>query len=157
MLQANEDEMQARHSHLQSVLQVGEDLVKEDNLGADKIQHRINEINGQWDNLLDLAALRKQRLNQAVDFYQFFADADDIDTWMLDTLRLVSSEDVGRDEASVQSLLKKHKDVTDELQNYSSVIQALHEQAGGLSEQVGTNCTLLMNFIYQYLTFSAVV
>lgn len=28
---------------------------------------------------------------------------------MLDALRLVSSEDVGRDEANVQSLLKKHK------------------------------------------------
>ena len=40
---------------------------------------------------------------------QFFADADDVDTWMLDTLRLVSSEDVGRDEPSVESLLKKHK------------------------------------------------
>ena len=40
---------------------------------------------------------------------QFFADADDVDTWMLDTLRLVSSEDVGQDEASVQSLIKKHK------------------------------------------------
>ena len=68
---------------------------------------------------------------------QFFTDADDVDTWMLDTLRLVSSEDVGRDEASVQSLLKKHKDVTDELQNYSSVITALHEQAQSLGEQVG--------------------
>ena len=43
------------------------------------------------------------------NLWQFFADADDVDTWMLDTLRLVSSEDVGRDEASVQSLLKKHK------------------------------------------------
>lgn len=41
--------------------------------------------------------------------FQFFADADDVDTWMLDTLRLVSSEDVGKDEASVQSLIKKHK------------------------------------------------
>lgn len=28
---------------------------------------------------------------------------------MLDTLRLVSSEDVGHDEASAQSLVKKHK------------------------------------------------
>ena len=40
---------------------------------------------------------------------QFFADADDVDTWMLDTLRLVSSEDVGHDQASVESLLKKHQ------------------------------------------------
>lgn len=55
---------------------------------------------------------------------------------MHDTLRLVSSDDVGRDEASVQSLLKKHKDVTDELKNYQSVIEALHEQAANLGEQV---------------------
>ena len=48
-------------------------------------------------------------LNPLVCFLQFFADADDVDTWMLDTLRLVSSEDVGQDEASVQSLIKKHK------------------------------------------------
>ena len=53
--------------------------------------------------------MRKQRLNEAVDFYQFFADADDVDHWMVDTLRLVSSDDVGRDEANAQSLLKKHK------------------------------------------------
>ena len=62
--------MQARHSHLQSVMQVGEDLIKAGNLGADKIQQRINEINGQWDNLIDLAAYRKKRLLEAVDFYQ---------------------------------------------------------------------------------------
>lgn len=53
---------------------------------------------------------------------------------MLDTLRLVSSEDVGRDEANVQSLLKKHKDATDELKNYSSVIDALHAQADALGD-----------------------
>jgi len=34
---------------------------------------------------------------------QFFSDTDDVDTSMLDMLRLVSSEDVGHDEASVQS------------------------------------------------------
>jgi spectrin beta len=54
---------------------------------------------------------------------------------MLDTLRLVSSEDVGRDEANVQSLLKKHKDATEELKNYGSTIEALHSQAEGLGER----------------------
>ena len=73
------------------------------------ITGRLSEIDNQWQNLVDLADLRKQRLNEAVDFYQFFADADDIDHWMVDTLRLVSSDDVGRDEANAQSLLKKHK------------------------------------------------
>jgi spectrin beta len=66
---------------------------------------------------------------------QFFTDADDVDTWMLDMLRLVSSEDVGRDESNVQSLLKKHDDVTEELKNYGSTIDALHQQAQQLGEQ----------------------
>lgn len=73
------------------------------------IAGRLEEIDNQWQNLVDLASLRKQRLKEAVDFYQFFADADDVDHWMVDTLRIVSSDDVGRDEANTQSLLKKHK------------------------------------------------
>lgn len=40
----------------------------------------------------------------------------------------MSSEDTGVDEAQVQSLLKKHKDVTDELKNYANVIQQLKQQ-----------------------------
>ncbi|XP_050407107.1 spectrin beta chain isoform X3 [Patella vulgata] len=132
---AIEDEMTARHSHLKSVTQVGDDLIEAGNFGADKIQQNIDEINQQWESLIDLAAYRKKRLLEAVDFYQFFADADDVDTWMLDTLRMVSSEDVGKDEASVQSLLKKHKEVTEELKNYQTSIEALHEQAAGLGEQ----------------------
>ena len=39
---------------------------------------------------------------EAVDFHQFLTDADDVDTWMLDILRLVSSDDTGKDEANVQ-------------------------------------------------------
>ena len=70
---------------------------------------RLGEIDDQWNNLVDLASLRKQRLNEAVDFYQFVDDANDFDHWMGDTLRLVSSGDVDRDEASAQSLLKKHR------------------------------------------------
>ena len=65
-----EDEMTARHTHLQSVLQVGNDLISAGNFGADKIQERIDEINEQWESLIDLAAFRKKRLNEAVDFYQ---------------------------------------------------------------------------------------
>ncbi|XP_076464437.1 spectrin beta chain-like isoform X2 [Babylonia areolata] len=132
---AMEDEMQARHSHLQSVIQASQDLIQAGNFGAEKIQERIDEINQQWESLIDLATYRKKRLNEAVDFYQFFADADDVDAWLLDTLRIVSSKDVGKDEASVQSLLKKHKEVTEELKNYQTAIEALHEQAASLGEQ----------------------
>ena len=70
LFQAMEDEMQARHSHLQSVIQASQDLIEAGNFGAEKIQERIDEINQQWESLIDLATYRKKRLNEAVDFYQ---------------------------------------------------------------------------------------
>jgi len=132
---AMEDEMTARHSHLQEVQSSSNKLIEDGNLGADQIETRNNEISSQWESLIDLATYRKKRLNESVDFFQFFADADDVDTWLMDTLRIVSSEDVGKDEAGVQSLIKKHKEVTEDLKNYQTVIEALHEQAANLGEQ----------------------
>ncbi|XP_046664582.1 LOW QUALITY PROTEIN: spectrin beta chain-like [Homalodisca vitripennis] len=132
---ALENEIGSHEPQLMSVVAVGDQLVKQQHFGAERIQERLQDTLGNWNHLLDLAALRRKRLEEAVDFHQFFADADDVDIWMLDTLRLVSSEDVGRDEANVQSLLKKHKDATEELKNYASTIEALHTQAGQLGEQ----------------------
>ncbi len=131
---ALEDELAAHEQQLMSVIRVGDDLINAGHFGAENIQQRIQEILTVWDNLKELQSLRTMRLTEAIDFHQFFADADDVDAWMLDTLRLVSSEDVGIDEANAQSLLKKHNESTEELKSYSSVIDALKEQALALGE-----------------------
>ena len=52
------------------MLQVGHDLIKADNFGSEKIQNRIDNIEEQWKNLLELANFRRRRLMEAVDFYQ---------------------------------------------------------------------------------------
>lgn len=130
---ALESEIHAHDPQLMSVVSVGDDLVRQGHFGADRIKERLKETLAAWNHLLDLTAYRRKRLEDAVEYFQLFADADDIDNWMLDALRLVSSEDVGRDEANVQSLLKKHKDVADELKNYSETIDQLHGQAQKLT------------------------
>ena len=55
------------------MLQVGHDLIKADNFGSEKIQNRIDNIEEQWRNLLELANFRRRRLMEAVDFYQVSA------------------------------------------------------------------------------------
>ncbi|XP_039294197.1 spectrin beta chain isoform X2 [Nilaparvata lugens] len=132
---ALESEIASHKPQLMAVVAVGEELVRQQHFGADRIEERLQDTLAMWGHLQDTAAYRRKRLEEAVDFHQFFADADDVDIWMLDTLRLVSSEDVGRDEANVQSLLKKHKDATDEVKNYAATIEALHQQASELGEQ----------------------
>ncbi|KAM8851984.1 spectrin beta chain, non-erythrocytic 1 isoform 1-T1 [Synchiropus picturatus] len=126
---AFEDEMSGRAGHLQQTVKQGEELVANKHFGADKIKERIQDIQDQWAALERLAALRKARLQEACNQHQFQADADDMDTWMLDVLRIVSSVDVGHDEFSTQALVKKHKDVAEEIGSYRPVIEALHDQA----------------------------
>ena len=53
----------------------------------------------------------------------------------LDILKLVSSDDIGKDESNVQTLLKKQKEVIDDLRNYQPTIGSLHEQASALGEK----------------------
>uniref|UniRef100_A0AAQ4RQJ9 Spectrin beta chain n=1 Tax=Gasterosteus aculeatus aculeatus TaxID=481459 RepID=A0AAQ4RQJ9_GASAC len=129
---AFEDEMSGRAAHLQQTIKQGEELVANNHFGADKIKERILDIQEQWAALERLSAVRKARLQEACNQHQFQADADDIDTWMLDVLRIVSSVDVGHDEFSTQALVKKHKDVAEEIGSYRPVIEALHEQSGTL-------------------------
>ncbi|OQV17845.1 Spectrin beta chain [Hypsibius exemplaris] len=130
-----EDDLNARKAHLLDVIKSGEDLVSDGHFGAEQIQARISDVNDRWEHLMELSAYRKKRLLEAVDYHQFFTDADDTDTWMLDTLRLVSSDDIGRDEGHVQSLLKKHQDVLESLQRYEPTIRGLQEQASNLGDQ----------------------
>ena len=103
----------------------GEELIEQGHFGSGKIQERIAEITERWGELVALMDARKKRLTDGVDFHQFFTDADDVDTWMLDILRLVSSDDIGQDEGNVQTLLKKHKDVTDEVKNYQEPVYSI--------------------------------
>lgn len=129
---AFQDEMSGRYGPLQQTIREGEVLVAEGHFGANEIGDRIKDIQGQWEGLRALSSEREIRLKEAASFYQFQADANDIETWILDTLRIVSSPDVGHDEYSTQSLAKKHKDVEEEIVNHRPTIDALHEQARSL-------------------------
>jgi len=130
-----ETEILGHESALQVSISGGDELISQGHFGSEKIMERIQDVTEMWTQLIGLMDDRKKRLTDAVDFHQFFTDADDVDNWMLDILKLVSSDDIGKDESNVQTLLKKHKEVTDELKNYNSTIDALHEQAAVLGEE----------------------
>ncbi|XP_032148021.1 spectrin beta chain, non-erythrocytic 1 isoform X4 [Sapajus apella] len=132
---AFEDEMSGRSGHFEQAIKEGEDMITEEHFGSEKIRERIIYIREQWANLEQLSAIRKKRLEEASLLHQFQADADDIDAWMLDILKIVSSSDVGHDEYSTQSLVKKHKDVAEEIANYRPTLDTLHEQANALPQE----------------------
>uniref|UniRef100_A0A3Q2FLU7 Spectrin beta, non-erythrocytic 1 n=1 Tax=Cyprinodon variegatus TaxID=28743 RepID=A0A3Q2FLU7_CYPVA len=132
---ALEDEMSGRAGHLQHTIAEGQAMVDAGHFAATKIQERISDLQAQWAALEQLAAARKKRLEEALAMHQFQADADDVDAWTLDALRIVSSGETGHDEFSTQALVRKHKDAAAEVESYRTVIDSLHEQAALLPKE----------------------
>uniref|UniRef100_A0A1A8IZB2 Spectrin beta chain n=1 Tax=Nothobranchius kuhntae TaxID=321403 RepID=A0A1A8IZB2_NOTKU len=129
---ALEDEMSGRAGHLHHTISESQAMVQAGHFGATKIQERIADLQAQWAALEQLAAIRKRRLEEALALYQFQADADDVDAWTLDALRIVSSGETGHDEFSTQALVRKHREAAAEVASYRSVIDSLNEQVGSL-------------------------
>ncbi len=65
--------MNSHEPQLMSVVTVGQDLIDEQQFGAEKVQGRLEEIMNLWQNLKDLSDYRKRRLTEAVDYHQVIA------------------------------------------------------------------------------------
>lgn len=129
---ALEDEIAAHYNQLTNSANAWFEFANSGHYGSEDVRNRTNHILATWDNLKELQGLRNIALREGNDYHQFFADADDVEAWMLDFLRLVSSNDVGMDEANAQTLLKKHMDCCEELRNYYQTVMALKHQADDL-------------------------
>uniref|UniRef100_A0A8C7LEZ1 Spectrin beta chain n=1 Tax=Oncorhynchus kisutch TaxID=8019 RepID=A0A8C7LEZ1_ONCKI len=125
--EAFRDEMAARYGPLGHSIAAGQTLVEEGHFGAPECTERIRDVRAQWAHLEEV-----MQLKEAVALHQFQTDANDMEAWILETLRQVSSQEVGHDEFSTQTLARKQREVEEEIQSHRTLIDSLHEQALGL-------------------------
>uniref|UniRef100_A0A3Q3LRT5 Spectrin beta chain n=1 Tax=Labrus bergylta TaxID=56723 RepID=A0A3Q3LRT5_9LABR len=113
-------ELLAHRSLLQQIL-------SEQSFAMAGIQDRIMEVKTEWKSLEDQAAQRLGHLQEALNYFQFSTETDDLVAWLQDAYRLVSSEDFGHDEYSTQSLLKKHRGVSEAIDKHRLHVVALRK------------------------------
>uniref|UniRef100_A0A7N4NGH8 Spectrin beta chain n=1 Tax=Sarcophilus harrisii TaxID=9305 RepID=A0A7N4NGH8_SARHA len=130
------DEMSGRLGPLRLTLEQGRQLVAEGHPGAKQAAARGAELQAQWERLEALADERARDLAQASSLHQFLAEAHDMETWLVDALRLVSSPELGHDEFSTQALAKQHRALEEEMRSHRSALDALREQAAALPAAV---------------------
>lgn len=126
---AFEDELRGLGARLHQTVQDGEDMVAQKHFGSSKIRGRTEKVKALWAQLQELASFRKKNLQDAESFFQFQVDADDLKAWLQDAHRLVSSDEVGHDESSTQALVRKHRDLLDEVADNKRVMDGLSQQA----------------------------
>uniref|UniRef100_A0A4W5PA76 Spectrin beta chain n=1 Tax=Hucho hucho TaxID=62062 RepID=A0A4W5PA76_9TELE len=120
-------ELLAHRSLLQQTMKKGKQILMEKSFGTGGIQERIMEVKGEWKRLEDQAAQRLGHLQEALNFFQFSTETDDLLAWLQDAYRLVSSEDFGHDEYSTQSLLKKHRGVCEAVDKHRMHVVSLRK------------------------------
>nr|WIM01459.1 non-erythrocytic spectrin beta chain [Limnephilus lunatus] len=135
-------EMRARERHTAKVTSKGNSLVEEQHPKSVEISRRLESLARLWEQLRELADLRDKQLREAAEAYQFYADANEADSWLKDKLSLAGSSDLGSDEPSAQALLSRHRALSGELQSYRTELATLNAQADRLLKQ-GIDCLQL--------------
>ncbi|KAM5129946.1 spectrin beta chain, erythrocytic [Mantella aurantiaca] len=136
---AFEDELKGLESNLQETINDGETLIASKHYGSPKIQERIEDVKDEWAQLKELAAFRLKVLRDTENFFQFQVDADDLVARLQDTYRIMQTEDIGHDEYSTNVLVKKHKDLLDDIMLNRKALESLSQLAQSFPEEYKTS------------------
>ncbi|XP_075692211.1 spectrin beta chain, non-erythrocytic 4 [Rhinoderma darwinii] len=128
-------ELGGRFAMLQQTLQKGEQVLTKRRRGMTGLRQRMQEVKQKWENLEKAANAHQQKLQEASNFHQFNADTVELAGWLQDTYRLVSSDDFGHDEFSTQSLVKKHRAATEEIEKHRATVLGLRKQLSELGAE----------------------
>ncbi|KAK9874725.1 hypothetical protein WA026_005540 [Henosepilachna vigintioctopunctata] len=126
------DEIKARKTKIDQLESTGKQLLLEKHPRSPEIKQHMDGIKQEWAILEELVENRSKQLQDAIEAYQFYADANEADSWLNEKTSLVTSSDYGSDEPSAQALLSRHKDLEGEINAYSGDVQSLNAQAEGL-------------------------
>uniref|UniRef100_A0A8C2PW50 Spectrin alpha, non-erythrocytic 1 n=1 Tax=Cyprinus carpio TaxID=7962 RepID=A0A8C2PW50_CYPCA len=134
--QALQAEVSGHEPRIKAVTQKGEAMIEEGHFAGEDVKAKLQELHNRWDGLKGKAAQRRQDLEDSLQAQQYFADANEAESWMREKEPIVGSTDYGKDEDSAEALLKKHEALMSDLSAYGSSIQALKEQAEACRQQV---------------------
>ncbi|KAK4883333.1 hypothetical protein RN001_006652 [Aquatica leii] len=127
-----QDEIKTRKNKFDQLSNIGKQLIQERHSGSSEIQQRMDNTKHEWEKLEKLVKERAKQLQDAVEAYQFYADANEADSWLNEKTSILTSTDYGSDEPSAQALLQRHKDLQGELNAYKGDIHSLNSQADRL-------------------------
>ncbi|OQR70090.1 spectrin beta chain, partial [Tropilaelaps mercedesae] len=114
--------------NIERVKQQRDTLVKNGSYLADEIEERSKAIVKKYDELTEPMQTRRENLEESLILHQFIDDVEEELAWIQLRLSLATSNDIGENLNSVQALLKKHKNLENELQTHESIVRSVCEK-----------------------------
>ncbi|XP_069695867.1 spectrin alpha chain isoform X2 [Periplaneta americana] len=128
-------EINNHENRIAAVCQSGQQMIDDGHFASEEIKQRIGTLNDHWTQLKEKALQRKQDLEDSLQAHQYFADANEAESWMKEKEPIVCNTDYGKDEDSGEALLKKHEALVSDLEAFGNTICALREQAQSCRQQ----------------------
>lgn len=130
--QALEAELISREPVVGSLSSRAAAMVRGGHFASEKIESLSQQLQKKLGHLRDLASVRKLRLLDAVESQMFYAEAAEAEQWIKEKHPQLTSSDYGKDEDSVQSLLKKLEGIERDLVAFDSTVENLKKLSEGL-------------------------
>lgn len=127
-------DMASQEYRVTEVNQMAEKLMVDGHPENEQIHRKKDELNEAWLRLKNLSLTRQDKLFGAHEIQRFNRDADETVAWIAEKDAVLSSDDYGRDLASVQSLQRKHEGIERDLAALEDKVSTLSEEAERLCE-----------------------
>ena len=127
--EALEQEVQARKGLDDMVCVLGQQLTQANHPSKNGIQSQLNSLQEKRRLLDGLIKERRQRLEDAAESYQYYADANEAESWMKEKGALVSSDDCGKDLSTATNLLRRHNHLNREIKAFEHDVKRLDQLA----------------------------
>ncbi|XP_022655531.1 spectrin beta chain, non-erythrocytic 1-like isoform X3 [Varroa destructor] len=135
--------------NIERVKQQRDTLVKNDSYLAEEIEERTKAIVKKYDELTEPIQTRRENLEESLILHQFIDDVEEELAWIQLRLSIATSNDLGENLNAVQALLKKHKNLENELQTHESVVRSVCEKGEQLVQSKHLNAELIAGKIDQ--------
>ncbi|KAH3689596.1 hypothetical protein DPMN_194383 [Dreissena polymorpha] len=127
-------DLQNHEDKVTEVNTLSQQLLEDGHPDEDTINQKRDEVNEAWARLKQLSLLRQERLFGAHEIQRFNRDADETIAWIMEKDAILSTDDYGRDLASVQALRRKHEGVERDLAALNEKVSQLGAESKRLQD-----------------------
>lgn len=120
-------ELHANKTRITSCISEGEALINSEHYASEEITQQLELLQTEWSKLQEASKQKKTRLQQAYEALVFGRSLDEFNMWMDEIEGHLSSEDYGRDLASVNNLLKKHEMLETDVAHHAELAEQIKE------------------------------
>ncbi|CAM5151113.1 unnamed protein product [Natator depressus] len=122
-------EIMANRNRIDGIKAEGEKMLREGHYAPEAIQSRLQEMEELWDELLGNCHEKRTKLQDAYKALHFQRSVEDMEKWLEDVESGLKAPDSSSDLVVLNSLLKKHGELEEDVASHRDRLQVLVDAA----------------------------